>query len=61
MYVCSFGVRLLLDICWAMMIAVDREIFMLKRICVKNFCGVKFSWFGLICENFLTVEDRRVP
>ena len=39
----------------------DWEIFTLKIICMKNFCGVKFSRFGLICEIFLTVEDRRVP
>ena len=39
----------------------DWEIFTLKIICVKNFRVVKFSRFGLICEIFLTVEDRWVP
>ena len=33
------------------------EIFTLKIICVKNFCGVKFSWFCSIHEIFLKVDD----
>ena len=26
-------------------ITIDREVFLLKIICVKNYCGVKFLWF----------------
>ena len=36
---------------------VDREIFMLKIIHVKNFLVVKFSQFCSIREIFLTVAD----
>ena len=36
---------------------VDREIFTLKVIHMKNFRVVKFSWFRSICEIFLTVDD----
>ena len=36
---------------------VDREIFMLKIICMKNVCGVKFLWFRSIREMFLTVDN----
>jgi len=36
---------------------VDREIFTLKIICVKNVHVVKFSRFRLIREIFLTVDD----
>ena len=39
---------------------VDREIFMLKIICVKNFRGVKFSRFCSIREIFLTVDGYDV-
>ena len=35
---------------------VDREIFTLKIICVKNFCGVKFLRFRSIREIYLTVD-----
>ena len=35
---------------------IDREIFTLKIICVKNFHVNKFSWFRSICEIFLTVN-----
>ena len=38
------------------MSTVDREIFTLKIICVKNFRGVKFSRFHSIREIFLTVD-----
>jgi len=33
---------------------------MLKIICVKNFCGVKFSQFHLIREIFLMVDSYNV-
>ena len=36
---------------------VDREIFKLKIICVKNICVVKFSRSHSICEIFLTIDD----
>ena len=36
---------------------VDREIFTLKIICVKNVHVVKFSRFRSIREIFLTVDD----
>ena len=36
---------------------VDRELLMLKIICVKNFCVVKFSRFRSIREILLTVGD----
>ena len=36
---------------------VDREIFALKIIRVKNFCVIKFSRFCSIREFFLTVDD----
>ena len=39
---------------------VDREIFTLKIIRVKNFRGVKFSWFCLIRKIFLTVDSYDV-
>ena len=43
---------------------VDREIFTIKIICMKNFRDVKFSRFRLIHESFLTVDgynmDKRL-
>ena len=36
---------------------IDREIFALKIICVKNFRVTKFSWFRSIRKIFLTVDD----
>ena len=36
---------------------VDRKIFNLKIIHMKNFCVVKFSQFCLIREIFLTVDN----
>ena len=36
---------------------VDREIFTLRIIRVKIFCGVKFLWFRLIRKIFLTVDS----
>ena len=36
---------------------IDREIFMLKIIRVKNFCVIKFSRIRLIREIFLMVDD----
>ena len=36
---------------------VDWEIFMLKIICVTNFCVVKFWLFCSICKNFVVVND----
>ena len=36
---------------------VEWEIFTLKIIRMKNFPVVKFSWFRLIREYFLTVDD----
>ena len=37
---------------------VDWEIFTLKIIHVKNFHGVKFSWFHPIRKHFLTVDGH---
>ena len=34
---------------------VDREIFTLKIICAKNFCGVKFLQFGSIREMMVVI------
>ena len=43
---------------------IDQEIFMLKIIHVKSFCGVKILWLCLIHEIFLTVggcnRDKRL-
>ena len=36
---------------------VDREIFTLKIICVKNFRAVRFSWFCSTREIFLMVDE----
>ena len=36
---------------------VDREIFTLKIVCIKNFRVDKFSWFRSIHEIFLTINN----
>ena len=41
----------------ACMITVDRESFTLRTTRVKNFVLFKFSWFRLIHDIFLTVDD----
>ena len=41
----------------ACMITVDQESFMLRTIRVKNFVLFKFSWFRLIRDIFLMVDD----
>ena len=41
----------------ACMITVDQESFTLRTIRVKNFVLFKFSWFCLICDIFLIVDD----
>ena len=43
--------RLNIDVC-ALYVTLDREIFVLEVIRVKNFHVVKFSLFRLICKIF---------
>ena len=55
-WMCNGHICLPLCCMWSLS-TVDRKIFMLKIVRVKNFRVVKFSRSHSICEIFLTVDD----